>query len=361
MSKQRDLSLDAFRGLTVILMIIVNMQGNGDAAYAALKHAEWNGLTFADLVFPWFLFIVGLSIPLALDRAHSGSPWLIVFRRSCVLFVLGVILSWLIRPVEFDQIRWMGVLQRIGIVYLACALVVLVRPGWKLAALLSVLILLLHSWLILKVPAPGELVPSLNPGEGLTGWLDRQYLPGRLLRKTWDPEGVLSTLPAIASGLLGVAVMRWKQSLSPIETMKPVVLAAVSLVFALSGMLLSGLVPVNKQLWTASFVLLTSGMALIFWRILQILWSRIEKIALTRWTVLLGQTALTLYVIHMLVLAVIVRKLTDGTRIWDSLYADLASTGISPALASLVFALIAGALCTAPLAWLKRKGWLIKA
>ena len=82
MTNQRDLSLDAFRGLTVILMIIVNLQGYGDAAYSALKHAEWNGMTFADLVFPWFLFIVGLSIPLALDRASSGSPWPAVLRRA---------------------------------------------------------------------------------------------------------------------------------------------------------------------------------------------------------------------------------------------------------------------------------------
>ena len=125
MPNQRDLSLDAFRGLTVMMMIIVNIQGNGDAAYAALKHAEWHGLTFADVIFPWFLFIVGLSIPLALDRISSGSPWPKVIKRSLLLFALGVLLAWLIRPVEFDQIRWMGVLQRIGIVYCACAAIAL--------------------------------------------------------------------------------------------------------------------------------------------------------------------------------------------------------------------------------------------
>ena len=358
MTNQRDLSLDAFRGLTVILMIIVNLQGNGDAAYSALKHAEWHGLTFADLVFPWFLFIVGLSVPLALDRAGSGSPWCAVLRRALVLFMLGVILAWLIRPVEFDQIRWMGVLQRIGIVYLACAAVVLARPGWMLAAVLAAMILIVHSWLVF---APVDGINSLSVGQGLNASLDQDYLPGRLLRKTWDPEGVLSTLPAIASGMLGVAAMRWKQLASKLSPIMPIILSFIGLFFALSGMLLSGHIPVNKQLWTASFVLLTSGLALIFWHILQKLWVRIGHHALARWAILLGQTALTLYVIHMLLLAVIVRKLPDDTRIWDTLYASLASTGLPPALASLLFALIAGALCTAPLARLKRKGWLIKA
>jgi predicted acyltransferase len=350
MTNQRDLSLDAFRGLTVILMIIVNLQGNGDAAYAALKHAEWNGLTFADLVFPWFLFIVGLSIPLALDRVGSGSPWPGVLRRFLVLFVLGVVLAWLIRPVEFDQIRWMGVLQRIGIVYLACAAVVLASKGWRLAALLSVAILVAHSWLIF-VPTNG--INSLTEGNGLNAWFDQHYLPGRLLRKTWDPEGMLSTLPAIASGLLGVMVARWR--LSDLQQ------SILGMNMTIAGWVLTNSIPVNKALWSASFVLMTAGIALLLLTAFRTFWAKIGDNAFARWAILLGQTALTLYVIHMLLLAVIVRKLPDGTRIWDGLYAALASTGLPPALASLLFALIAGALCTAPLAWLKREGWLIKA
>jgi predicted acyltransferase len=358
MQSNRDLSLDAFRGLTVILMIIVNIQGNGDAAFSALKHAEWHGLTFADLVFPWFLFIVGLSVPLALDRAQSGSPWPQVLKRSLIMFVLGLVLAWLIWPVEFDQIRWMGVLQRIAFVYLACAAVVLARPGWKLAAALAAIILLLHSWLILSVPEPGETFPGLGPGEGITGWLDRELLPGRLLRKSWDPEGVLSTLPAIASGLLGVAVARWRHDAN---ARTPITLLGFAIVLVMAALLFSDDIPVNKQLWTASFVLLTTGLGLIFWLSLQKYWSQIAETALARLCVLYGQTALTLYVIHMLLLAIIVRKLPDGMRIWDALYTMLAGTGLPPPLASLLFALIAGALCTAPLAWLKRRGWLLKA
>jgi predicted acyltransferase len=350
MQNQRDLSLDAFRGLTVLLMIIVNIQGNGDVAYAALKHAEWDGLTLADLVFPWFLFIVGLSVPLALDRAHSGSPWPAILRRALVLFALGVILSWLIRPVDLHHVRWMGVLQRIGIVYLACAAIALLRPGWKLAVGLAIVILGLHSWLIF-VPVDG--VSSLIEGAGLNASLDQQLLAGRLLRKTWDPEGVLSTLPAIASGLLGVAVMRSRSVRSSCFSF--------GAAFGIGGLLLGHWIPINKALWTASFVLMTAGLALMFWTALSYFWQKVGNTALARFAVLLGQTALTLYVIHMLLLAIIVRKLPDDTRIWDMLYSKLAAIIPSPPLASLIFALIAGALCVAPLAWLKRKGWLIKA
>jgi predicted acyltransferase len=347
---ERDQSLDAFRGLTVLLMIIVNIQGNGDAAYAALKHAEWHGLTFADLVFPWFLFIVGLSVPLALDRVHSGSPWPAVFKRAAILFALGVVLAWLIRPVVFDQIRWMGVLQRIGIVYLACAAIVLLRPGWKWAVGIAVAILALHSWLIF-VPVDGT--NSLTESAGLNASLDQQLLPGRLLRKTWDPEGALSTLPAIASALLGVAVMRARSS----DTIR----AIIGMNLAIFGGLLANAIPVNKALWTASFVLMTAGSGLLLWIAMRQVWRFIEGRVIIRLAVLLGQTALTLYVIHLLLLALIVRKLPDGTRIWDLLFAKLAAFIPSPPFASLLFALIAGAICIAPLRWLKNKGWLIKA
>lgn len=350
MPPERDLSLDAFRGLTVIIMIIVNIQGSGDAAFAALKHAEWHGLTFADVIFPWFLFIVGLSVPLALDRAHSGSPWPAVLKRAIMLFALGVVLAWLIRPVEFDQIRWMGVLQRIGVVYLACAAVVLLTRGWLVAALLAVAALALHSWLLF-VPVNG--FNSLTVGDGLNASLDQLLLPGRLLHKTWDPEGVLSTLPAIASGLLGIVVMRAR-------TIKWACLV-FGIAFGLGGTVLSIWIPINKALWSASFVLVTAGTGLLLWTFLGLIWSKVAASGLARFAMLLGQTALTLYVIHMLLLAIIVRKLPDGTRFWDMLFAKLSALIPSPPLASLIFALIAGMICVAPLGWLKRKGWLIKA
>ncbi len=355
----RDHSLDAFRGLTVVLMVIVNIQGSGDAAFAALKHAEWHGLTFADLVFPWFLFIVGLSLPLALDRGQSGPQWRKVIRRSIILFLWGMILAWLIRP-SFDpaMIRWAGVLQRIGIVYLVCALIILFRPGFWLSVLLASVVLLFHTGLILGVTAPGEVAPSIDAGKGISGWFDQQFLPGRVLRKSWDPEGIMSTFPAIASGLIGVAVMRWIRLASGAVEAR---LLVTALILTIIGYALTMLVPINKGLWSASFVLVTAGLGLALWMVLRLIWAGFGEAAIARWLVLLGQTALTLYVIHMLLIAVIVRKWPGEARIWDSLYGVLASTGLSPPLASLIFALLAAALCVAPLGALKRRGWLIKA
>jgi predicted acyltransferase len=356
----RDYSLDLFRGITILLMVIVNVQGSPDNVYPLIEHAEWNGLTFADLVFPWFLFIAGLSAPLALDRKHTTSPWPVILKRAVILFGIGMLLSWLIHPtLDPDKVRWTGVLQRIAFVYVACAAVILGRPGYMLAAILCGAILILHSLLLLYVPAPGEAVPSLVAGQGLSGWLDRLLVPGRILRKTWDPEGVLSTLPSIASGLLGVAIMRWLVAQEkPVETK----LLALAALLAIAGLALDAVLPVNKSLWTASFVLLTAGLGLGLWMGLRLLWPIIAANRIILWVVNLGQAALTLYVVHTVLLAVIVRKLPDGEKLWKHLFDGLAGiTGLSLPAASLLFAVIATGISAAFIPPLKKRGYLIKA
>jgi predicted acyltransferase len=357
----RDSTLDAFRGLTILLMVIVNVQGSPDHGYALLTHAEWNGLTLADLVFPWFLFIVGLSAPLALDRISKrrNAPWPKIWRRAAMLFLIGMALSWLIHPtLDPALIRWTGVLQRIAFVYVACAAVLFVRPGYVLPAILCGAALLLHSVLILTVPAPNAASASLLPGEGFSAWLDQLLIPGRILRKTWDPEGVLSTLPAIASGLLGLATMRWVQVQE-----KPIELPLLGFAFALvvCGSLLGLYLPVNKSLWTASFVLVTAGQGLGLWMLIRIIWPQIGAHRITHWIVSLGQAALTLYVVHTLLLAIIVRKLPSGAKLWTVLFDVLTSTGLSVPFASLLFAVIATGISAALVPPLRRRGWLIRA
>ena len=355
----RDLSLDAFRGLTVVLMVIVNVQGSGDDAFSLLNHAPWHGLTFADLVFPWFLFIVGLSAPLALERPGFTPQWGTILQRGAVLFLIGVLLAWLIRPrFEFHDIRIAGVLQRIAIVYISCAAVLLWRPGWRTAAALALIALIIHTSLVLLVPAPGAALPSLAAGEGISGWLDEHFLPGRVYRKTWDPEGILSTLPAVASGLIGVGVMRWIRSCGghPVEA----TLGVLAIAMTLAGLGLALIIPINKALWTCSFVLVTAGLGLGFWMGLRLMWARGGNSGIGRWLVLLGQTALTLYIIHMLLIALIVRKLPSGDRIWDVTYSAVAASGLPLPVAALTYAVMAAAICTAPLAWLKKRGWLVK-
>lgn len=350
----RDHALDAFRGLTVLLMILVNVQGSGEAAFPLLKHAEWNGLTLADLVFPWFLLIVGLSTPLAIDGRHAGT-WRIV-RRSALLFAIGVALALMIRPrFDPDQIRWMGVLQRIGIVYLACALLAKWTRGWRVPAMVAVACLIVHT-LVLLSPAPGQATPSLLAGEGMAGWLDRLLLPGRIYRTTWDPEGALSTLSAIGNALIGVATTRWLRDGRGGNAR----LGALAVALAVFGLAAALVVPLHKALWTASFALVTAGLGLGLWLVLRLAWPRIAGSAPGRLLLLSGQTALTLYVVHTLLIVVIVRKLPDGRRLWDMLYDALAGTGLSPPVASLLFALIATALSLAAIPPLKRRGWVLR-
>ena len=321
----RDPSLDSFRGIDVLLMILVNVQGNSDAAFSMLKHAEWHGLTFADLVFPIFLLIVGLSAPLALDKPGHILSWGAICRRAFLLFIIGVGLSWLIRPtLDPDMIRWTGVLQRIAIVYLVCAAVIVVRRGAALAAFIAILLLVAHSWMLLRVGAPSGGPPSMNPGMGISGWLDQNFIPGRVLRKSWEPEGVLSTLPAIANGLIGVAVMRWIKG-RDVSTLR---LAVAGTVMLVGGMALTPILPLNKNLWTVSFALVTCGIGILFWAALKMLWSKIGKSSVALWTVSLGQAALTLYIVHTLLIAIIVRKLPSGETIWDVTYNALSSVGL---------------------------------
>lgn len=352
----RDPSLDSLRGSDVALMILVNVQGSHDDAFALLKHAAWDGFTLADFVFPLFLLIVGLSVPLAFDRPGARTGWTRILRRTVLLFAIGVGLGWLIRPtLDPDMIRWTGVLQRIAIVYLACATVALARRGPGLAALLALVLLAAHSAALLHVGAPGDS-PSLAPGAGISGWLDQNFIPGRVLRESWDPEGWLSTLSAVANGLIGVATMRWIRARSPGNA----ALGALGAALLAAGLLASLQLPINKNLWTASFALLTSGLGLLLWAGLRQIWPAIGRSALARWSVMLGQTALTFYIVHTLLLAVIVRKLPDGETLWAWLYHRLTGLGLTAPVASLLFALIATALCCAIMPWLQRRGWILK-
>ena len=275
----RLLSLDVFRGLTVAGMILVNNPGGG-STYAPLGHAEWDGWTPTDLVFPFFLFIVGVSITLALSkrlddpegrRAAVGK----VFRRSLVIFGLGLFLarfpffrnSW--REVQDPEawkaiatsIRIPGVLQRIALCYLAASLIFLnTRIKGQVLAILG---LLVGYWLLMTyTPVPGFRAGDLARGHDLASYLDRLILPGHIYKKDYDPEGLLSTLPAIATTLLGVLVGHWFRSgRSPYEVDSGLFVAGTACVAL--GSAWGAAFPVNKALWTSSFVLLTGGLAMI--------------------------------------------------------------------------------------------------
>ena len=208
--KDRLISLDALRGFTIALMIIVNDPGSWDNTYGPLLHAEWNGITLTDFVFPFFIFIVGVSIVLSQKNKGTSSSSSKIFIRSLKIFSLGVFLgviggffSYLVgmgELISLSDIRIPGVLQRIALVYLVCALLYN-KTNWMQQLFIMIGIVVVYYVLMLYVPVPGVGTGFLEPGKNLAAYIDNLLIPGTMWQGTWDPEGILSTLPAIASGI----------------------------------------------------------------------------------------------------------------------------------------------------------------
>lgn len=273
-SGNRILSLDIFRGLTIMAMIIVNTPGSWSFAYPILRHSEWNGCTPTDLVFPFFIFAMGfsavLSISKRLQKGISRQKLVLqLIRRSAIIFLLGLIINSF--PFnDLANIRIPGVLQRIAIVNLVCGLF-LIYTDTKIIWYVSATLLLGYWALMTLVPVPGFGPSNLEPTTNLAAWLDRIIIGKHvwMYTKLYDPEGILSTLPAIVSGLIGVlAGNSFMKSKS--ESDKLIYLLVFGNILIICGMAWGLLFPINKQLWTSSYVLYTSGLAMvvlgiIFW------------------------------------------------------------------------------------------------
>ncbi|PST83984.1 DUF5009 domain-containing protein [Pedobacter yulinensis] len=279
---KRLLSLDFFRGLTVAAMILVNNPGSWGHIYAPLEHASWNGCTPTDLIFPFFLFIVGVSIAFSMSGKRlqpetHGRTLLKAFKRALILFGLGLFLSLFPKiftdPVNaLAHVRIPGVLQRIAIVFFFSSLI-FIKSSDK-GIFRTMIILLFVYWALMTfVPVPGVGYANLEKETSLAAWTDRTLLTEAHLWKaarTWDPEGVLSTIPAIASGLFGVLVGLYLKRKDLSEAVKVSWLFCTGLAAVLLGLLWDLQFPINKSLWTSSFVLYTGGLgtmglALCYW------------------------------------------------------------------------------------------------
>jgi predicted acyltransferase len=278
----RMVSLDVFRGATIAAMILVNDPGSWGHIYPPLEHAEWNGWTPTDLIFPFFLFIVGVSLTLSfasrIARGLTRRALVIhVARRSALIFAIGLFLNGF-PGFDLGSIRIMGVLQRIALCYLFAGLLYLatfqkepgagrparVRANLRVTAAVAVALLLGYWALMMFVPVPGYGAGHLGKDDNLGAYVDRTLMGGHLWSEsvTWDPEGFLSTLPAIASLLIGILAGEWLRSDRPAGR-KALGLAAVGLVLLVAGRLLHPYFPINKNLWTSSFVLFTGGFAML--------------------------------------------------------------------------------------------------
>jgi predicted acyltransferase len=267
---QRLVSLDLFRGVTIAAMILVNDPGNG-SAYWPLKHSAWNGWTPTDLVFPFFLFIVGVSMTFSfasrLKRGESSAGLLAhTGRRAAVLFALGVLLNGFPDAYHASTIRIEGVLQRIALCYLLASLVFL-WTGTR-GRVIAVAACLIGYWILMRfVPVPGFGVPTheiplLDPDRNLAAWLDRKLLMGHLYEGTRDPEGLLSTIPAVATTLIGVLTGEWLRSTASAGR-KVAWMVALGVAGVAAGEIFGIGFPINKKLWTSSYVLFTAGAALL--------------------------------------------------------------------------------------------------
>jgi predicted acyltransferase len=359
----RLVSLDVFRGLTVALMLLVNHPGDWGHIYAPLAHAEWHGCTLADLVFPFFLFIVGVSIVFALRKTDSTSPLAKIWRRTAVLAGLGLFAStWL--DFDLSTLRIPGVLVRIALVYGLSATVFLLT-SWRTRAALVAGLLVGYAILLQVVPVPNVGPANLEPATNLGAWLDRAVLGEAHLWKesrTWDPEGLLGTLPALATGLLGLLAGQWLrwEALKPRSRAVGLLLAGAALVAA--GLVWSTWFPLNKSLWTSSYVLLTGGLAALG---LGGLYGLCDVRGWRRWAPpfqALGVNALAAFFGSSIVARTLNRVHIGELGVKDFLYQKgIAPWFAEPKMASLAGAVVCLLIWWAVLGGLYRKGWVWRA
>ena len=394
-SRERLLSLDVFRGLTIAGMLLVNDPGTWSAIYPPLEHAEWNGWTPTDLIFPFFLFIVGITTHLSLSarRARGDDDGALIrqiIRRGALIFLIGLAINgfpfftWgsisgdpgFLHRITDRLLHWriMGVLQRIGVVYLCAALLT-----FKTTLKQQILILaglLFGYWILmtcLPVPDTGSLgATMLNvPPHTMAAWFDRLFLDwGRFGNHnwgsslTWDPEGTLSTIPAIGTAILGVMAGQWIGSSRSLSERLNGLFAAGALLMA-AGMVWNWGFPINKSLWTSSYVLFCAGMAAV--SLATIMWI-VDLHQLKRWTkpaVIYGMNPIVAFagsgVLARLIYSII-KVPYQGQRISleAAIYNSVFLSWLTPVNASLAFALTFVAFWYGVLYVLYRKNIFVK-
>ena len=339
------LSLDAFRGLTVAGMILVNNPGTWSAIYDPLEHAAWHGWTPTDFIFPFFLFIVGVSITLALARRAEGGGGKRalhrkVARRAAIIFALGFVLAGF-PYFDLSKIRALGVLQRIALCYLVASFIFL-HTRARTQALVAAALLLFYWALMALVPAPGYGAGDLSVEGNLASYLDRLLLAGHTWKPLYDPEGILSTVPAVATTLCGVLTGHWLRAKNPAaEKAAGMFVAGAACVVA--GWAWHHWFPVNKALWTSSYVLLTAGMAL---QLLAVCYWLIDLRQYRRWAtpfVMFGVNALAVFFLSGIagrLLGLIKFSRPDGKQVslQKLIYENLFASWAAPVNASLLYA-----------------------
>jgi len=377
-SGKRLVSLDFFRGATVAAMILVNNPGSWSYIYGPLKHAPWHGWTPTDLIFPFFLFIVGVSIVLAFTKAQAkGAEKNDLLKKSLIraakIFGLGLLLTsfpYLTFIPDFGlhsnliEIRIPGVLQRIAICYAAASILFLyTKPKTQMLTLGG---LLIGYWLLMiGIPVPGHGAGLIdNPENNFAAYIDQLILSGHMWKTNWDPEGLLSTLPAIGTTLVGVWTGRILMQDHDSESSRTLKFLIWGFILITIGYVWSWIFPLNKNIWTSSYTLFTGGQAMCIFGISYWFIDVKEKQKYTNWAVAFGLNAITVFFLSGIVARLLSMITFDyagetySVKGW--IYEIVLKSIASPINASLLYAILWILLFGGLAMWMKKKNIIIK-
>ncbi|HKS11327.1 MAG TPA: heparan-alpha-glucosaminide N-acetyltransferase domain-containing protein [Pyrinomonadaceae bacterium] len=349
MPTSRLLSLDVFRGITIAGMVLVNNPGSWEHIYWPLEHAQWHGWTPTDLVFPFFLFIVGVSITLALgNRVESGGSkrdlYLKIIKRTLIIFGIGLVLNAL-PYFSLAELRIPGVLQRIAVCYFFASIIFL-NTRWRTQIGIAIALLLVY-WILVKfIPAPGFAAGDLTKEGSLPSFIDRVVFGKHVWAqaKVYDPEGLLSTIPALVTTLIGVLTGHWlRNDKTRMEKVAGMFVAGA--VLTAIGWGWNAFFPINKALWTSSYVMFTGGLALQF---LGLCYWLIDIKGYRRWAKpfeIFGLNAIALYILADIIAVLLGVINVGGDSLGGWIYAHLFASWTSPLNASLAFAICFVLVC----------------
>ena len=357
-------ALDIFRGITMAGMILVNDPGIATNIYAPLEHATWNGITPTDFIFPSFIFIVGVSIVLSLSgQLQKGVAKKVIIRKVCrravALYLIGVFLS-ILPTFNLALLRYTGVLQRISIVFFCCSLLYLFTSR-TFQIRLAIFILIAYFLLMTLLPVPGYGYAILEPGKNLAAWVDSFLLPGKMYQGTWDPEGVLSTFTAVVTGIIGMLTGHFLLSKQTAERKIIWLFFAGFISFAIANGW-HWFFPINKNLWTSSFVLYMAGLDCM---ILAGLYFLVDILGVKKWATfakVFGSNAIAAYLVSEFFYDIIYFKVggVHGTSFNDIIISALIPSGLPLEMISFIWALLYVVLCFIPVYILYKKKIFLK-
>lgn len=357
-------ALDIFRGLTMAGMILVNDPGIATSVYAPLEHAAWNGITPTDFVFPSFIFIVGISVVLSLSgQLKKGTPkktiLIKVCRRAITLYLIGLFLS-ILPTFNLNLLRYTGVLHRISVVYFCCSMLFLFTSR-KFQIGLAIFILVAYFLVMTLVPVPGYGYAILEPGKNMAAWVDSFLLPGKMYQGTWDPEGVLSSFTAVVTGIAGMLTGHFLLGTQTAERKIIWLFFAGFISFAIANGW-HWFFPINKNLWTSSFVMYMAGLDCL---ILASLYFLVDLQGVKKWATfakVFGSNAITAYLVSEFFYNIIYFKVggDEGNSLNDIIIRAVLPSGLSPEMISFIWALSYVLLCFIPVYVLYKKKIFLK-